>query len=269
MCGSELTRRDVLAAAVGVAAATVFAGRAEPAAATPATAIEVTPGLAVLPRAAWGADLPPVGPIATEDPRFLLVHHTQSPNAYPAGGARAVIRSVYEFHTGPAKRWPDVCYQFFVDHDGGVWEGRAGALDGPVIADATAGSQGWAQLVCLIGDFTTVRPTPDARAALVRLLAWLAQRYGVDTAPGATVSFVSRGSNRWPAGTSVTTPTICGHRDMTYTECPGDAFYPDVRDKLPADVHAYRLAHPLPAVPADPTGLVPADREGRRSRPDR
>ena len=41
-----------------------------------------------------------------------------------------------------------------------------------------------------------------ALAAGTRTLAWLAQRYGVSTAAGATVSFTSRGSNRWPAGAS-------------------------------------------------------------------
>jgi hypothetical protein len=266
MCGGELSRRDVLAGAVGLGAAIVVAGKASVAEAAPAVgAVEVMPGLAIFPRSAWGADLPPVGRIRPEEPKFLLVHHTQSPNVYPAGGARTVLRSVYEFHTGPEKQWPDVCYQFFVDHDGGIWEGRAGALDGPVMADATAGSQGWAQLVCLIGDFTAGQPTPAARDALVRLLAWLSQRYSIDTAPGATASFTSRGSNKWPVGAAVTTPTIAGHRDMTYTECPGNAFYPDVRDRLQADVHAYRLAHPLPPIPLDPSGLIPARREGRRT----
>ena len=267
MCGGELTRRDVLAGAVGLATATALGiGRPSTADAAPAVpAVEVMPGLSIFPRAAWGADLLPTGPIRAEEPRFLLVHHTQSPNTYPVGGARTVLRSVYEFHTGPEKRWPDVCYQFFVDHDGGVWEGRAGALAGPVMADATAGSQGWGQLVCLIGDFTSVQPTPAARDALVRLLAWLAQRYFIDTSAAAAVTFVSRGSNKFAAGTNVTTPTIAGHRDMTYTECPGNAFYPDVHDRLQADVHAYRLAHPLPAVPPDASGLVPARRESRRT----
>ncbi len=267
MCGGELTRRDVLAGAVGLTAATALSlGRPRTADAAPAVpTVEVMPGLSIYPRAAWGADLLPRGPIRTEEPRFLLVHHTQSPNTYPAGGARTVLRSVYEFHTGPEKRWPDVCYQFFIDRDGDVWEGRAGALAGPVMADATGGSQGWAQLVCLIGDFTSVQPTLAARDALVRLLAWLAERYSIDTSPTATVSFVSRGSNKFTAGATVTTPTIAGHRDMTYTECPGNAFYPDVHHRLQADVHACRLTHPLPAIPLDGSGLAPAQREARRT----
>lgn len=186
------------------------------------------PGLSILPRAAWGADLPPKGPILREDPKFLLVHHTASSNSYTS--AESVMRATYSWHTSndPTKGWPDVAYEFFVGRDGDVWEGRAGALAGPVQASATGGSQGWGQLVCLLGDFTSVLPTAAAQESLVKVLAWLADRYSIDTAPGATVSFVSRGSQRWPAGASVTSPTIAAHRDMSYTSCPGDAFAPVV-----------------------------------------
>ncbi|MEQ1694146.1 MAG: carboxyl transferase domain-containing protein, partial [Gemmatimonas sp.] len=92
-----------------------------------------------------------------EDVRFLLIHHTATSNN-PAGGAIEVLRQTYGYQTGPAKNWPDVCYEFFVDRDGLVYEGRKGALAGPVVADATGGSQGFAQLVCLIGNFTSVLP---------------------------------------------------------------------------------------------------------------
>ncbi|MFM7045539.1 MAG: N-acetylmuramoyl-L-alanine amidase [Ilumatobacteraceae bacterium] len=272
MCDCEPTRRDLLrSAAVGGAAvatgilavgtaAAATAGRG-PAAATgsgapvsgaaavaatatattAASPVSVMPGLSILPRDAWGADLPPTGDIARETTRFLLVHHTASPNSYHS--ARDVIRSAYAFQTGPAKGWPDVCYGFFIGRDGDVWEGRAGALTRPVRADATGGNQGWAQLVCLLGDFTSAVPTPAALTALSKVLAWLAGRDLVSLADGATTSFVSRGSNRWPAGTVVTTPTVAAHRDMSYTACPGDALYPlmpDVRRRARLQAEAWR-----------------------------
>ncbi|CAB4861518.1 unannotated protein [freshwater metagenome] len=208
-----------------LAAAALTSSSERPAAAAPPPPVEVMPGLFVNPRDAWGADLPPKYAIQPETPQFLLVHHTDSPNNYGSGGAREVIRTAYAWHTSRTKGWADVCYEFFVDHDGVVWEGRAGALAGPVMADATGGSQGFAQLVCLIGSFTTVDPTPAMIDSLVRVLAWLAIRYGIDTYPDATTSFISRGSQIYRAGTLVTTPTIAGHRDMSYTECPGDHVY--------------------------------------------
>ncbi|MEZ5259621.1 MAG: N-acetylmuramoyl-L-alanine amidase [Ilumatobacteraceae bacterium] len=199
--------------------------------------VEALPGrLAILPRDAWGPDLPPRAEHASEDVRFLLVHHTASANTYPSGGARSVIRSTYAFQTGPAKGWPDVCYHFFVDHDGVIWEGRAGSLAGPVVADATGGNQGFAQLVCLIGDFTSTVPTAAALDSLTGVLAWLADRYSVPTEPGVLVPFVSRGSQRWPAGTTVMTEGVRPHRSMSYTACPGDAFAPFVESELMARV---------------------------------
>lgn len=186
-------------------------------------AVQVAPGLQIHPRSEWGADLPPKGAIAPETVKFLLVHHTASSNDVP--DPRAVIRQTYAFHTGPAKRWPDICYHFMIGPDGSIWETRAGSLAGPVVADATGGNQGYAQLVCLIGDFQTQPPTPAAQDSLMRMLIHLADRYGVDTDPAATTTFVSRGSDKFPSGSVVTTSTISGHRDVTYTACPGDNGY--------------------------------------------
>jgi hypothetical protein len=220
-----------------------------------APAVEVMPGLSIYPRAAWGSDLPPKGPIAREDPRFLLVHHTASPNSYT--DPISVIRTTYFWHTSndPAKGWPDVAYEFFVGKHGDVWEGRAGALAGPVTADATGGSQGWAQLVCLLGDFTGVVPTAAAQASLVKVLAWLADRYQIDTSPGATTTFFSRGSQRWAPGTVVTSTTIAPHSDMSYTGCPGEAFGPQVAG-LATRVQAQRAEWAGIIKPAVRLGIV-------------
>ena len=175
-----------------------------------------------------------------ENVKFLLVHHTATPST--AGGTEVGrIRSVYSFHTG-TRGWKDVCYQFFIGRTGEIWEARAGSLAGPVVADATGGSQGFAQLVCLLGDYTTRTPSPAMQDSLVKVLAWMADRYHVDTSPGATTSFVSRGSNRWRAGTTVLTPTIAGHRDMSRTGCPGDSAYallPGLRTRVQAQRAAW------------------------------
>lgn len=149
------------------------------------------------------------------------------------------MRVAYATHTGQ-KGWPDVCYQFFVARDGTVYEGRAGSLRTATLADATGGSQGFSQLVCLVGDYTSTRPTPEARRSLVKTLAFLAERSDVDTSAGSTASFVSRGSQRWPVGARVTAPTIAPHRAMSYTACPGEAFAPLVGPGLMLDVDRQR-----------------------------
>ncbi len=183
--------------------------------------VEVVPGLHIHPRFAWGHDLPARAEHDPETVKFLLVHHTASPN--DRRDPRTAIRQTYAWQTGREKGWSDVAYHFFVGHDGSIWEGRAGSIDGPVVADATGGNQGFAQLVCLIGDFGRSAPTPAAQQSLVRVLAWLRWRYRLPSAPGATIDYVSRGSNRHAAGTLVTTPVISAHRDASATSCPGDA----------------------------------------------
>ena len=195
----------------------------------------------ILPRDVWGADLPPTGPMKREAPgdvRFLLVHHSASPNDYSAEQSIRYLRSFYHYHTSAAKGWPDIAYNFLVDGHGQIFEGRQGSIASPVRGDATGGSQGFALLACFIGDHRDVEPTPAAQSAMVSLLAWLANNYGIDPGPRATTEFVSRGSNLHAEGTVVVTPTITGHRTMSRTTCPGDKAFALVKHSFPQQVTA-------------------------------
>jgi hypothetical protein len=187
-------------------------------------------GLDIHPRADWTEETPTEEP-EPEDVRFLLVHHTAGSTEHRAADVPAILRGIHAYHV-EAKGWNDIAYNFLIDRHGGVWEGRFGSLHGPVRGDATGGNQGFSQLVCLLGDFTAEVPTEEAQRSLVLTLAWLAQQYRIDVRPGAEVEFVSRGSNRWPEGTRVTTGPIAGHRDMSHTSCPGDAFYPLIAEAI-------------------------------------
>ncbi len=238
-----ITRRQLL---VGTAAGLVAASLRT----TMGCAPPVDVGrLRIHPRTSWGADLPPRGPLYPEDVRFLLVHHGAMPNTYGAGDVPGLLRSAFLYQTGAARRWPDVSYNFFVDRFGGVWEGRTGSLAGPVMADATGGSQGFAQLVCLLGDFMVQAPTAEMTGSLVALLAFLADRHGLDVDPAAPVTFTSRGSERWPAGATVTARPISGHRDMSFTYCPGDAVYRMLAAEIPMRVAALRAQAPASTRP--------------------
>lgn len=232
MCISEggLTRRQYFSLMGAALLFSRFRPRAE-------QLIDVGGGLKIHSRSDWGADLPPKGVLPPEENvKFLLVHHTAGTTNYSPNAVAQVIRNTYTFHTGSEKGWNDVCYNFFVDRYGGVWEGRQGSLQGPVMADATGGSQGFAQLVCLLGNFQENSPTPEMISALEKLLAWLAWRYEIDPTPGSTVSFISRGSNKWPSGSEVVARTISGHRDMSLTACPGDFVYPLLASSVPMNV---------------------------------
>ena len=168
------------------------------------------------------------------------MHHTASTNAYEPDDVVNQIRGFYDLHTGPTKEWPDVAYNFFIDRFGTIWEGREGSIAGPVRGDATGGSQGHALLASLIGNHAEEPVTAAQQDSLSQLLAWLAERHNIDTAPGATVDFVSRGSNKWPEGAAVSARTISGHREMSATTCPGDFAFDLLESELPTRVSALR-----------------------------
>ena len=235
-----LTRRDFLGlCTIGAAACVIPLISTGRAAAASADGVPIGGGHVILPRDEWGADLPPTGPMATETPedvRFLLVHHSASPNNYPIERSIEYLRSFYRYHTSAQKGWPDIAYNFLIDKYGQIFEGRQGSIKAPVRGDATGGSQGYALLSCFVGDHSDAAPTTEAQSAMVALLAWLAGTYSIDPAPGAMTEFVSRGSNFHPEGKLVTTPTITGHRTMSRTTCPGDQAFALVRDSFPARV---------------------------------
>jgi hypothetical protein len=202
--------------------------------------VNVAPGLEIFPRSEWGAKLKPkLGLRAEQSVKFLLVHHTAASNTYSKNQVVNQIQSIYRFHTG-TKKWPDVCYNFFVDRFGGVWEGRAGSLAGPIEADATGGSQGFAQLVCLLGNFETARPSQAMIQSCSKVLGWLAIRSKIDLQQTKTVSFISRGSNKWKAGSTVIARPISGHRDMSATLCPGKFVYPQLDLEIPKLANYYK-----------------------------
>ena len=237
--GKGLTRRRflMLCGLGAVASATPLKGLTAHAATS--DAVLIGGGHLIQPRDTWGENLQPTGPMtpeAPEDVRFLLVHHSASPNNYPAEQSVQYLRSFYRYHTSPQKGWPDIAYNFLVDRYGQIFEGRKGSIESPVRGDATGGSQGYALLCCFVGDHTNTAPTAEAQSAMVALLAWLAHTYNIDPAPGTTIQFVSRGSNLHPEGKLVVTPTITGHRTMSRTTCPGDLAFALVEHSFPARV---------------------------------
>lgn len=249
--GAVTRRRFLALAGMGAAAGILVPGAVLGPAAAQSDGRRIAEDHLIHPRDVWGADLPPKGDMlveAREDVRFLVVHHSASPNDYKPEESVRYLRSFYRYHTSPEKGWPDIAYNFLVDRYGQVFEGRQGSIDSPVRGDATGGSQGFALLTCFIGDHSEVAPSDEAQAAMVALLAWLGGAYQIDTNPGATVEFVSRGSDLHPEGKLVATPTITGHRTMSRTTCPGDRAFDLVQSAFPAQVTALLSgADPVPA----------------------
>ncbi len=230
----------------------------------------------VITRAEWGAS----PAYLTWDPEFhqtrkMIVHHTATSNDYVnKAGAESQIRSIYYYHA-VTMGWGDIAYNFLIDKFGNVYEGRysrdyGGASptsDGavspwsvPASASFPAGvtgdfggvtgghTYGWnsgTMGVAMLGTFSTSDITPQARAALVALLAWEAERNGIE--PLQTELFTNPVD-----GSTIITPNIGGHRLYRATDCPGDQLNSDLQS-IREDVSV--LVTP---VPPTVTALSPA-----------
>jgi len=190
----------------------------------------------VISRAGWGADesIRFDGSGAEKFPpaffplQKLIVHHTAGRNNDP--DPEATIRAIYYDHA-VLRGYGDIDYNFLIDAQGRVYEGRhsreygpgepitAEDLAGNVVRgsharDYNAGTVG----IVLLGNFTSVQPPTAQRTALVNLLAWKAERHGVD--PKGSGNYVNP-----ETGDTTFLNNISGHRNVNATACPGDAFY--------------------------------------------
>ncbi|MCU1459446.1 MAG: hypothetical protein JWL73_3538, partial [Actinomycetia bacterium] len=193
---------------------------------------------AIVTRAQWGADESKRKASPTYDTPVtkLVVHHTVTPNG---SDPTSTVRGIYASHLASAEGYIDIAYNWLIDQFGNIYEGRWAAdylpgvphtgenAQGQNVHGAHSGSANTDTIgVALLGTFTSATPTPDAVEALVRLLSWKAARWGIDPL-GADVYL--------PGVDGRVFPNICGHRDVTATECPGNAFFAmlnDVRDRV-------------------------------------
>ena len=179
---------------------------------------------AVIARSQWGADesMRRAGPGHAPVSR-LVVHHTVTPNDDP--NPAATMRAMYAYHV-KANGWDDIGYNFVVDGAGRVYEGRYArdyapgevhtgeSPDGQGVIGAHAEGQNVGSVgVAVMGTFTGRAPSQAAVDAVVRLVAWKADRHGLDPV----------GTTTWNGGHTL--PTVAGHRDVGSTACPGDALY--------------------------------------------
>ncbi len=157
-----------------------------------------------------------------------VLHHTAGENSVPDWDAE--MRSIWHLHVF-TNGWADIGYNFLIDPNGVVYEGRAGG-DGVVGAHFSC-RNGNTVGIALLGTYSTVKPTDAAIASLKALLAEICAKDGID--PTAVALHASTGAML---------PTILAHRDgnslypevtCTVTECPGDAFYamiPGIREDV-------------------------------------
>ena len=197
--------------------------RAAPPAA-PAEARTAQP--AIISRAQWGANpaylnLPCPG--SAPELKMAFIHHTDTTNSYTRSQSAAVVRGIYAYHTN-TRGYCDIAYNFLVDKYGQVFEGRNGGVTNNVIGAHTGGYNYGSVGVALLGNYSTARPSSAMLTALTNLLAW---RLDIAHVPptGTFYMKTGTGNDHHAAGTLVKFNRIAGHRDASYTTCPGAYVY--------------------------------------------
>jgi hypothetical protein len=173
----------------------------------------------VVSRASWGCP-DPDGTLTGSDGRpawpkqyysvsHIVIHHTtnsNTPQDWPA-----VVRAIWRYHALDLN-WGDIGYNYLVDPNGTLYEGRAGGDD--VVAGHTytfnAGTMGLA----FIGTFTTAKPSDASVSAAERLMAWKCDQKGFSPLDSGNLFHNCSNSN-------VVQQHIAGHRDFFGMVCPG------------------------------------------------
>lgn len=147
-----------------------------------------------------------------KDIKKIIVHHTgeyvddtQQMRRTP----REHMRAIYQYHT-LTKKWGDIGYNFVIDKNGNIYEGRAG---GPKTVGAHTSFYNVGTIgISLMGNFNIEEPTDNQLKVLSILLSYLSEKYTID--PQSQSEFLG-----------ITSPNIAGHRDVARrgygTACPG------------------------------------------------
>ncbi len=147
----------------------------------------------------------------------LVVHHSAGLNT--SDDWAATVRGIWNFHVN-SNGWDDVGYNWLVDPDGVLYEGRGDNVRGAHFCGNNTNTQG----VCMLGTYIDETPTEAALETVKEYLAWKSAADNIDP---TAVSFHT------PTGGEV--PNVAGHRDGCSTTCPGDALYaemPTLRDDI-------------------------------------
>lgn len=163
-----------------------------------------------LNRQAWcpGGNCPEHPNPQTTTVTHLIVHHAASTNT--SSDWSAIVRSIWDFHVN-TYGWDDIGYNWLIDPNGVVYQGRGDNIQGAHFCGANSGTVG----ICLLGNFTNTSPSILAVDQLEALLAWKACDIGIDPEGSA-----------FHASSNQSLPSIAGHQEGCSTECPGDQFFP-------------------------------------------
>jgi hypothetical protein len=168
----------------------------------------------IIPVADWGGTPADASQARRHSITHITLHHQGEP--YKAGtDPRQYLRKLQTWSRN-TKHWLDIPYHYIIDLDGNIFEGRKIDYAGDTNTEYDPAGHA---LIEVVGNFEEVEPNQQQLDAVVRLMAMLAQKYGVGL------------------------DHIASHRDFSkQTVCPGANLYRYVQDGYFKHKVALRLA---------------------------
>ncbi len=161
-------------------------------------------------RACWGPNQPAQSSPAYTTVTHIVVHHTGDGIVLPANtDYQARMRYYWDLHVN-TNGWADIGYNWLIDRNGVIYEGRGDGVRGAHFSGQNTGTVG----ICVIGDFTLETPSTSALNSLRDIIAWEASDKNVDVT-----------ASSFHAASGLNLQNLCGHRDGGSTICPGDPLY--------------------------------------------
>ncbi|MCS0592297.1 peptidoglycan recognition family protein [Massilia norwichensis] len=168
----------------------------------------------IVPVGAWGGTPADAARARRQTITHITLHHQGEP--YKAGtDPRQYLRNLQTWSRN-TKHWLDIPYHYIIDLDGHIYEGRKIEYAGDTNTEYDPLGHA---LIEVVGNFEEVEPNQQQLDAVVRLMAMLADKYGV------------------------TLDHIASHRDFSnQTVCPGANLYRYVQEGYFRHKVALRLA---------------------------
>jgi len=179
---------------------------------------------AIVPRLSWGANeqIRRAAPSYADALQFAVVHHTAGRNSYTRTESAAIVKAIQAYHV-LGNGWNDIGYNFLVDKYGQVFEGRFGGMERNVVGAHAEGFNTGSVGVAVLGNYESATLSAPARKALADVIAWRLDLAHID--PLTTFNWISGGNAKFPRGAPVFLRSVIGHRDVGFTDCPGDRVY--------------------------------------------
>jgi hypothetical protein len=179
-------------------------------------------------RSCWcpSGDCTPQSSPSYTEVTHVIVHHSGT-NYSSDTDYKQVVYSYWDYHVN-THGWNDIGYNWLVDPNGVLYEGRGNEVQGAHFSCMNGNTMG----VCVIGNFQTAIPTVQTLSTLEELIAWEATDKGIDVI-----------TSSYHPPSQLNLQHISGHREgnssslgcPSGTVCPGNHLYnklPTIRNNI-------------------------------------